>query len=60
MGSSIPCSHPFSYPFNTWDKVRPKSEAELNMSNPIANVVLVKLADPNAHWNRFASASPPR
>ncbi len=35
-------------PFNTWDKVRPKSEAELNMSNPIANVVLVKLADPNA------------
>ncbi len=35
-------------PFNTWDKVRPKSEAELNLSNPIANVVLVKLADPNA------------
>jgi putative ABC transport system permease protein len=35
-------------PFNTWDKVRPKSEAELNMSNPIANVVLVKLTDPNA------------
>ncbi len=35
-------------PFNTWDKVRSKSEAELNMSNPIANVVLVKLTDPNA------------
>ena len=33
-------------PFNTWDKVRPKSEAEVNLSNPIANVVIVKLDDP--------------
>jgi len=33
-------------PFNTWDRVRPKSEAEVNLSNPIANVVIVKLADP--------------
>ena len=33
-------------PFNTWDKVRPKSEAEVNLSNPIANVIIVKLDDP--------------
>lgn len=33
-------------PFNTWDRVRPKSEAEVNLSNPVANVVIVKLADP--------------
>lgn len=33
-------------PFYTWDRIRPKSEAEVNLSNPIANVVLVKLADP--------------
>lgn len=32
-------------PFNTWDRVRPKSEAEVNSSNPIANVILVKLKD---------------
>ncbi|PKO14338.1 MAG: hypothetical protein CVU39_14980 [Chloroflexi bacterium HGW-Chloroflexi-10] len=34
-------------PFFTWDRIRPKSEAEVNASNPIANVVLVKLTDPD-------------
>lgn len=34
-------------PFNTWDRVRPKSEAEVNSSNPVANVILVKLVDPS-------------
>jgi len=33
-------------PFYTWDRIRPKSEAEVNSSNPIANVILVKLNDP--------------
>lgn len=33
-------------PFYTWDRIRPKSEAEVNSSNPIANVLLVKLQDP--------------
>lgn len=33
-------------PFFTWDRIRPKSEAEVNISNPVANVILVKLADP--------------
>lgn len=33
-------------PFYTWDRIRPKSEAEVNSSNPIANVILVKLTDP--------------
>ncbi|HNT24874.1 MAG TPA: ABC transporter permease [Anaerolineales bacterium] len=33
-------------PFYTWDRIRPKSEAEVNSSNPVANVVLVKLEDP--------------
>jgi putative ABC transport system permease protein len=33
-------------PFNTWDRVRPKSEAEVNNPNPVANVILVKLSDP--------------
>ena len=33
-------------PFNTWDRVRPKSEAEVNNTNPIPNVLLVKLDDP--------------
>ncbi|HPH96319.1 MAG TPA: ABC transporter permease [Anaerolineaceae bacterium] len=32
-------------PFFTWDRIRPKSEAEVNISNPIANVILVKLED---------------
>lgn len=33
-------------PFYTWDRIRPKSEAEVNSSNPVANVILVKLEDP--------------
>ena len=33
-------------PFNTWDRVRPKSEAEINSSNPVANIILVRLEDP--------------
>ncbi|MBN1430647.1 MAG: ABC transporter permease [Anaerolineae bacterium] len=35
-------------PFNTWDTVRPKSEAEIGVSSdPVANVILVKLTDPS-------------
>jgi putative ABC transport system permease protein len=33
-------------PFYTWDRIRPKSEAEVNSSNPVANVIMVKLNDP--------------
>jgi putative ABC transport system permease protein len=33
-------------PFFTWDRVRPKSEAEVNSSTAIANVILVRLSDP--------------
>ena len=33
-------------PFFTWDKVRPKSEAEINSSDPIANIILITLDDP--------------
>lgn len=33
-------------PFYTWDRVRPKSEAEVNGSTPVANIFLVKLDDP--------------
>jgi len=33
-------------PFFTWDRMRPKSEAEINSSNPVENVILVKLSDP--------------
>ena len=33
-------------PFFTWDRIRPKSEAEVNRSNPVANVVLVRIEDP--------------
>lgn len=32
-------------PFFTWDKVRPKSEAEISSSDPIANIILIKLDD---------------
>lgn len=32
--------------FETWDEIRPKSEAEKNFASPVANVVLVKLSDP--------------
>jgi putative ABC transport system permease protein len=35
-------------PFFTWDRIRPKSEAEVNNSNPVANVIIVKLDDPKA------------
>ncbi len=34
-------------PFLTWDNIRPKSEAEINNSKPVANVILVKLQDPS-------------
>lgn len=34
-------------PFFTWDRIRPKSEAEVSRPNPVANVVLVRLADPS-------------
>ena len=33
-------------PFYTWDRIRPKSEAEVNSSNPTPNVFLVRLDDP--------------
>ncbi len=33
-------------PFYTWDRIRPKSDAEINSSNPVANVILIKLAEP--------------
>ncbi|NMD30199.1 MAG: ABC transporter permease [Chloroflexi bacterium] len=33
-------------PFFTWDRIRPKSEAEVNSSNPVSNVILVRLEDP--------------
>jgi len=32
-------------PYSTWDRVRPKSEAELLRSNPVYNVIAVRLAD---------------
>jgi putative ABC transport system permease protein len=35
-------------PFYTWDRIKPKSEAEINSSNPVANVILVKMNDPEA------------
>jgi putative ABC transport system permease protein len=34
-------------PFFTWDRVRPKSEAEVNSSNPVANVLLVEVINPD-------------
>jgi putative ABC transport system permease protein len=33
-------------PFFTWDRIRPKSEAEIGSSNSVANVLLVRLTDP--------------
>lgn len=33
-------------PFYTWDRVRPKSEAEVRSSTPIANILLVRLENP--------------
>lgn len=35
-------------PFYTWDRIKPKSEAEINSSNPVANVILVKLDNPDS------------
>jgi len=35
-------------PYFTWDRIRPKSEAEVNSSNPVANVIIVKLDDPKS------------
>ena len=33
-------------PFFTWDRVRPKSEAEVNSSDAVGNIILIKLQDP--------------
>ncbi len=33
-------------PFFTWDRIRPKSEAEVNNLTSVANVILVKLTNP--------------
>lgn len=33
-------------PFFTWERVRPKSEAEFSNTEPVGNVILVKLDDP--------------
>jgi putative ABC transport system permease protein len=33
-------------PFFTWDRIRPKSEAEVNSLTSVGNVILVKLQDP--------------
>lgn len=35
-------------PFKTWDRIRPQSEAELNFADPTANVVIVRVTDPEA------------
>jgi putative ABC transport system permease protein len=35
-------------PFLTWDRVRPQSAAELNFADVTANVIAVRLVDPNA------------
>lgn len=35
-------------PFLTWDRVRPQSAAELNFAEATANVIAVRLVDPNA------------
>jgi putative ABC transport system permease protein len=35
-------------PFRTWDRDRPQSEAELNSTNATANVIVVKLKDPQS------------
>lgn len=33
-------------PFFTWDRVRPKSEAEVNGENVVGNIVIIKLGNP--------------
>jgi len=35
-------------PFLTWDRIRPQSAAELNFADATANVIAVRLADPDA------------
>lgn len=35
-------------PFFTWDRIRPKSEAEVGRESAVANVIAVRLADPAA------------
>jgi putative ABC transport system permease protein len=35
-------------PFQTWDRIRPQSEAELNFADATANVIAVRLVDPEA------------
>jgi putative ABC transport system permease protein len=35
-------------PFLTWDRVRPQSAAELKFADATANVIIVRLVDPNA------------
>jgi len=32
-------------PFFTWDRIRPKSEAEVNRSDAVGNVIVIQLAD---------------
>jgi putative ABC transport system permease protein len=34
-------------PFQTWDRIRPQSEAELNFSDPTANIIAVRLTNPD-------------
>jgi putative ABC transport system permease protein len=33
-------------PFDTWDRIRPQSEAELNFASPTPNIIAVKLENP--------------
>lgn len=33
-------------PFFTWERVRPKSEAEINADEPVGNIIMIKLEDP--------------
>jgi putative ABC transport system permease protein len=35
-------------PFQTWNKVRPQSEAELNATDALANIIAVSLVDPKS------------
>jgi putative ABC transport system permease protein len=34
-------------PFDTWDRIRPQSEAELNFASPTPNIIAVKLENPD-------------
>ncbi len=42
-------------PYATWDRVRPKSEAELQVANPVYNVIAVRL-EPGANLETVRSA----